>query len=252
MQIGASCAGGSNPCATYACDSAGQCAQQGTKANDTVVGSGEICCSGAETSDETVANCGSCSAACSAPDGCTPATCSGGTCGTTSACTGGSSCSGTTCVLPCVTTITYGNAWIHPSGHPGNTDTPAGEVTWDGTCTTSGSNSYAVLSNGWMPYFTGTSACIMALDESASCANSGTPCTTQVTYGSAWIPPPNHPNDYDDVLGQIYSEGTCLASGSNSYATLSNGWMPYFTGLNACALSFMYTQCGGLCASCAN
>ncbi len=40
------------------------------------------------------------SSQCTPPDGCTPATCTGGTCRTTSACTGGSYCSGTTCVLP--------------------------------------------------------------------------------------------------------------------------------------------------------
>ncbi len=121
-----------------------------------------------------------------------------------------------------------------------------GEVTWDGSCTTSGSNSYATLSNGWMPYFTGPSACVLALQESAGCANAGTACATRVSYGPTWLPPPNHPTSYDDVAGRVFSDGTCQASGADSVAVLSNGWTPTFQGSDACALSFRYTQCGGL------
>ncbi|HEY1697771.1 MAG TPA: glycoside hydrolase family 43 protein [Polyangiaceae bacterium] len=120
-------------------------------------------------------------------------------------------------------------------------------MTWDGSCIDDGANSYATLSNGWKPYFTGNSACILALDSTASCGATGTAaCTTRVSYGAAWLPPAGHTATYDDVAGRVFSDGTCVGSGGDSYANLSNGWQPHFTGANACALSFMYTQCGGL------
>ncbi len=151
---------------------------------------------------------------------------------------------------PCATRVTYGSAWIKPTNHPASYDDVAGLVTWDGTCTDDGANSYAVLSNGWKPYFTGNSACILALDASGACG-AGVPasCTTRVTYGSAWLPPPNHPASYDDVAGRVFSDGQCHPSGTQSTANLSNGWTPTFTGTDGCSLSFEYRQCGGLYAN---
>jgi GH43 family beta-xylosidase len=145
---------------------------------------------------------------------------------------------------PCSTRITYGAAWIHGPGHPLQHDDADGDVTWDGTCTDEGGNSYATLSNGWKPYFTGHDACTISLDHT----NCGGPaaCATRVTYGSAWIPPANHPAQYDDVAGALLWDGTCRASGGSSFARLSNGWTPTFTGANACSLSFRYTECGAL------
>lgn len=151
---------------------------------------------------------------------------------------------------PCTTRVTYGSAWIHGTNHPASFDDAAGKLTWDGTCTDDGANSYAVLSNGWKPYFQGNGACIMALDYAASCGVPAT-CTTRITYGSAWLPPPNHPASYDDVQGRVFSDGVCHPSGSGADcdANLSNGWQPTFSGSGTCRLSFMYTQCGGLYAN---
>lgn len=145
--------------------------------------------------------------------------------------------------LTCTTRITYGDAWLHPN-HPAQFDDAGGTVTWDGNCTNEGPNSYAVLSNGWKPYFAGTNSCVMALD-STGCA--GAPaCTTRINYGSTWLPPANHPAKFDDVAGRVYWDRACVNSGAESYATLSNGWAPHFSGSNACAMSFSYTNCGGL------
>jgi len=150
---------------------------------------------------------------------------------------------------PCSTRITYGVAWIHPANHPASYDEVSGDVTWDGTCTDDGASSYALLSNGFKPYFQGNGACILALDYAGTCSGVPTACTTRVSYGSAWIPPANHPASYDDVTGRVFSDGVCHASGTQSYAILSNGWQPTFSGAAACRLSFEYTQCGGLYAN---
>lgn len=143
----------------------------------------------------------------------------------------------------CSTTITYGLSWIHPDGHTGQTDTADGVVTWDGTCVPSGANSYAVLSNGWRPYFSGHT-CELALDHPGCHVTSG--CTTRIGYGSAWIAAANHPDPYDDVTGRVFWDGDCAASGGNSVATLSNGWAPHFTGANSCGLALRWEGCGGL------
>jgi arabinan endo-1,5-alpha-L-arabinosidase len=147
---------------------------------------------------------------------------------------------------PCSTRITYGAAWIHPQGHAAQDDVVPASVNWDGTCVDDGPNSYALLSNGYKPYFQGNGACILALDYAGTCASVPSACTTRVTYGSAWLPPPNHAAAYDDVTGRIFSDGACLAAGVDSYANLSNGWQPHFKGASSCRLSFEYTQCGGL------
>lgn len=56
------------------------------------------------------------------------------------------------------------------------------------------------------------------------------PCVTRITYGSTWIHGPEHPTQFDDVAGEVSWDGSCTPDGSNAYATLSNGWRPYFTG----------------------
>jgi arabinan endo-1,5-alpha-L-arabinosidase len=149
---------------------------------------------------------------------------------------------------PCATRITYGGAWIHGASHPASFDVAPGLVTWDGACTDDGANSYALLSNGFKPYFTGNSACVIALDASG-CAGDAAACATRITYGASWLPAPNHPLDYDDVADRILWDGACTSGASASSATLSNGWTPSFAldgGAARCALSLRYTQCGGL------
>lgn len=141
----------------------------------------------------------------------------------------------------CTTRIQYGAAWIHGTSHPDDFDVATGSVTWDGTCTDDGANSYALFSNGWKPYFSGHSACIVAFDESASCNPTKT-CATRIAYGAGWLAPQNHTTTFDDVGGRVYGDGVCHAGG---YADLSNGWQPHFSG-GACPLAFSYTQCGGL------
>src|SRR5207302_1978001 len=98
------------------------------------------------------------------------------------------------------------------SGSPsdaGPLDAGAGDVTWDGTCTDDGGDSYAVLSNGWKPYFHGNGACILAFDHAGACAGVATGCTTRVTYGAAWRAPAGHSASFDDVAGRVYSDGIC-------------------------------------------
>lgn len=146
--------------------------------------------------------------------------------------------------VACTTRITYGASWIHPDGHPSSEDIAAGHITWDGICHRDGQNSYAVLSNGWKPYFTGPSGCVIALDVSGDCQQApAAACRTRITYGPAWIHPDGHPNDYDQVNGVVTWDGICRGG---DHALLSNGWAPHFSGTNACAVSLRYEQCGGL------
>jgi arabinan endo-1,5-alpha-L-arabinosidase len=150
---------------------------------------------------------------------------------------------------PCTTRITYGSTWIKPAGHPEDHDDVKGEVTWDGHCKVDAAgNAYATLSNGWKPYFNGRS-CIIALDYSGACPSAPAGCATRVSYGPSWLPAPNHPAYHDDVKGVLTWDGICHASGSQSWALLSNGWTPYFSGSNSCDLAFRHTQCGGLFAN---
>ena len=148
----------------------------------------------------------------------------------------------------CSTRITYGTTWVRPAGHVGNTDVVAEDVSWDGTCITEGASSYAVLSNGWKPYFRGPSGCEIAIDQTAACGGASG-CTTRITYGDVWQKPANHVTDYDDVPVRVYWDGACRASGADSSAQLSNGWMPHFDGAGTCAMSFRWTGCGGLYAN---
>lgn len=149
---------------------------------------------------------------------------------------------------PCATRITYGSSWIHGDDHPAQHDDVVGRVTWDGVCHRDAGNSYAVLSNGWRPYFRGTTSCILALDVSGACeAPPPSGCRTRVTYGASWLRAPGHPADYDDVGGVVTWDGLCPAAGaSDSSAQLSNGWAPHFMGRGACAISLRHEQCGGL------
>ena len=150
---------------------------------------------------------------------------------------------------PCRTRITYGATWLRAANHPTNEDDVAGLVTWDGSCQVDGSgNAFATLSNGWMPVFEGRS-CSIALDHRGACTPAPGPCTTRVSYGPSWLAAPNHPTQFDDVGGVLTWDGVCHASGSESWALLSNGWTPYFTGSNGCDLSFRHTGCNGLFAN---
>lgn len=62
----------------------------------------------------------------------------------------------------CATRITYGSSWIHGPDHPAQFDDAGGAVSWDGVCHADGTQSYAVLSNGWKPYFEGKNGCQLA------------------------------------------------------------------------------------------
>lgn len=151
---------------------------------------------------------------------------------------------------PCRTRITYGTAWVHGADHPAWFDDADGVVTWDGACIDEGPSSYAKLSNGWKPYFSGHGACVIALDRSGACKPAPkAKCTTRVTYGGAWSHGPDHPAQFDEVEGPVGWGGGCANTGAQSTATLTNGWTPYFAGANACSMSFLYEQCGGLYAN---
>ena len=152
--------------------------------------------------------------------------------------------------VPCVTRITYGSQWLHAPAHTADFDDASGVVTWDGSCQIDSSgNSFATLSNGWKPYFSGRGSCVIALDQRGDCPAQAPPCTTRISYGATWLPAPNHPNFFDDVSGRVTWDAVCRASGGNSTAVLSNGWTPTFSGANHCDVSLRYQQCGGLYAN---
>jgi GH43 family beta-xylosidase len=148
---------------------------------------------------------------------------------------------------PCTTRITYGSSWIKPANHPASHDTVKGKVTWNGHCKVDkAGNAFATLSNGWKPYFKGRS-CVIALDYEGACQGVPSKCQTRVAYGPAWNPAPNHPAYHDDVTGALTWDGICHWSGGKSWALLSNGWKPHFSG--TCDLAFRHTACGGLHAN---
>ena len=148
----------------------------------------------------------------------------------------------------CKTRVTYGKAWIAPAGHGDAFDDTADNVTWDGTCTDDGVNSYALLSNGWKPYFQGQSACVLALDHTG-CSGAPAHCTTRIAYGPTWSAPANHPAHHDDVADRVLWGGRCVADNGSVFAPLSNEWQPHFSGLNGCEISLEYQECGGLYAN---
>ena len=143
---------------------------------------------------------------------------------------------------PCSSHVSYGDA-LDASKHAATFDDFEEAVSWDGVCTDDGTSSYALLSNGTKRYFTGHGQCVVALDS--TCAKTST-CKTRITYGSAWQHAANHTAQYDEVTGRMFWDGACTNQGASSAATLSNGWAPHFDGNDACALSFSYTECGGL------
>lgn len=56
-------------------------------------------------------------------------------------------------------------------------------------------------------------------------------CTTTITYGVNWIRPANHPDSFDVLPDtNLDWDGNCTIDGASSFATLSNGWKPYFQG----------------------
>jgi arabinan endo-1,5-alpha-L-arabinosidase len=142
----------------------------------------------------------------------------------------------------CATKISYGDSWLAPTGHGDRFDTIMGEVTWDGVCVDDGASSYAMLSNGFKPYFAGHSACVLAFDETPACLGAAPACTTRISYGAGWSAPANHPNLYDDVGGRVFGDGSCVGT---SYTVLSNGFAPHFTA-GTCPIAWRYDQCGGL------
>jgi arabinan endo-1,5-alpha-L-arabinosidase len=144
----------------------------------------------------------------------------------------------------CSTRIAYGSRWIRPADHPDAFDVVDGEVTWDGTCITEGANSFATLSNGFKPRFTGSFGCEIALDTTGCGSPPG--CATRITYGAAWSPPANHAAQYDDVGGRVFSDNTCVPAGSSSRIELSNGWVPYFAGNGTCGIALRWTGCHGV------
>ena len=151
----------------------------------------------------------------------------------------------------CVTRITYGSAWIHPPERSADTsDRVDGLVTWDGSCQIDASgNSFAELSNGFRPYFTGRNGCVIALDVQGSCATAAAGCSTRVHYGASWLHPDAHDDAFDDVPGVVTTNAQCISEESNSYLVLSNGWQPHFMGQDSCAVSLRYNQCNGLFAN---
>lgn len=149
-------------------------------------------------------------------------------------------------VSDCTTRISYGSAWIRPASHPDTWDQVSGSVTWDGNCQLDASgNSFAELSNGWRPFFTGRNSCVIAFDVQGSCAQASG-CSTRVAYGSSWLHPDGHTDPFDDVAGVVTSNVQCKEDGDNSFVVLSNGWQPHFMGRESCSVSFRYNQCRGL------
>lgn len=67
------------------------------------------------------------------------------------------------------------------------------------------------------------------------------PCRTRVSYGNTWIAPPGHDAHYDDVSGVVTWVGACTFDGQSSFATLSNGWQPYFAGQSSCLMALDVT-----------
>lgn len=150
----------------------------------------------------------------------------------------------------CATRISYGSAWIRPGNHTGDSfDRVSGIVTWDGSCKSDMSgNSFAELSNGWKPYFSGRNSCVMAIDLEGNCGTQP-PCSTRVSYGADWNHPEGHSDAFDDIPGVITTNGECRADQDDSYVVLSNGWQPHFMGKDSCEISMRYSQCNGLFAN---
>ncbi len=115
-----------------------------------------------------------------------------------------------------------------------NTSSSASSST--GTTGTSATSSTSTSSS--------TSATSSTSTGSTSTSSGAASCTTRITYGDAWVHPANHPAQYDDVNGSVTWDGTCTDAGGSSSATLSNGWVPSFTGDGACLMA-LDTTCAG-------
>jgi arabinan endo-1,5-alpha-L-arabinosidase len=64
------------------------------------------------------------------------------------------------------------------------------------------------------------------------------PCETVVQYGDAWIRPDGRVGDTDVAPGLVTWDGVCTPDeAGNAFATLSNGWRPFFRGRNACRMA---------------
>ena len=81
-------------------------------------------------------------------------------------------------------------------------------------------------------------------------AGAGDPCTTRITYGSRWIPSPNHPARTDLVPGQVTWDGVCVDEGAGSRASLSNGFIPHFDRPGGCVLALDTQGCPGAPGAC--
>jgi GH43 family beta-xylosidase len=145
----------------------------------------------------------------------------------------------------CTTRITYGSAWIHPENRESRFDLVNADVRWDGQCIDEGNNSYAVLSNGFKPYFVGRASCVIAFDHE-HCADTRESCSTRIAYGESWQRPAGRTQRFDLLTGVVTWNGACTSSGTTSSAKLSNGWIPHFSGEDACSLGFAYEECGGV------
>ncbi|HEX6835914.1 MAG TPA: family 43 glycosylhydrolase, partial [Polyangia bacterium] len=140
---------------------------------------------------------------------------------------------------PCTTRIDYGSAWIHPAGHASSFDVTDGVVTWDRTCHDDGANSYAQLSNGWKPYFTGNGACSLTLDY-GSCGVYANPVIPQgcadpgvVRDGSRWIVACTSGNAADAFPLRVSTDlvhwkamGSILPSAAKPAWAVSDFWAP--------------------------
>lgn len=141
----------------------------------------------------------------------------------------------------CSTHVSFGDGWLTEGGD-GFLDVN-GYVTWDGTCVADGADSYAELSDGTRIGFAGHEKCVLAFNWDG-CAQAPVECGTRIISGAAWIHVENHPAQYDDVEGIVqWKPLTCINEPPNSYLYLSNGWKPYFTGLDSCGVSFRYESC---------
>lgn len=113
--------------------------------------------------------------------------------------------------------------------------------------------------DGWVPGIDGSVPGTERADaggDAGAVLDSGTPdagpprCRTRITYGSAWIKPPGHPNDFDDVTGLLTWDGGFAIDGAgNCVAELSNGWRPVFACRTGCVMSLDTTCMPGTCAT---
>jgi len=114
--------------------------------------------------------------------------------------------------------------------------TPRDEYTWKAELRTVGP--------------TWTSAGVSLLQQHVHVRKTVPVCAGHICYGDQWFHA--HAGDCDDVAPSdgtpVTWNGRCNFDGINSYARLSNGWTPYFHGLNSCDLSLRHSQCPAIIA----